>query len=136
MEGNFIPQEENMDTTDTDKSMLITVLSFVLSVYKMAMQNYFDIKAGNKMREYLRKIIHVKQIIKYLTTKTEILSVEVNEDDTIYTYGKLSILIYQDNVSAKWQDDNLYITIFDIDKIDDLLDEIQKDQTVLLNIAD
>ena len=127
MEGNNILQEENIGTTNTDKSMLITILSFVLRVYKMAMKNYFDIKAGNKMREYLRKIIHVKQIIKYLTTETEILGVEVNEDNTVYTYGKLSFLIDQDNVSAKWQDDNLYITIFDFHKIDDLLDEIQKD---------
>ena len=136
MEGNNNPQEDNIGTTDTDKSLLITILSFVLRVYKMAIKNYVDIKAGNKMREYFRKIIHVKQIIKYLTTKTETLSVEVNEDDTLYTYGKLPFLIYQDNVSAKWQDDNLYITIFDFDKIGDLLDEIQKDQTVLLNIVD
>ena len=109
MEGNNILQEENIGTTNKDKSMLITILSFVLRVYKMAMKNYFDIKAGNKMREYLRKIIHVKQIIKYITTETEILGVEVNEDNTVYTYRKLSFLINQDNVSVKWQDDNLYI---------------------------
>ena len=136
MEGNNNPQEDNIGTTDTDKSMLITILSFVLRVYKVAIKNYVDIKAGNKMREYLRKIIHVKQMIKHLTTKTETFSVEVTEDDTVYTYGKLSFLIYQDNVLAKWQDDNLYITIFDFDKIGDLLDEIQKDQTVLLNTVD
>ena len=136
MEGNNNPQEDNIGTTDTDKSMLITILSFVLRVYKVAIKNYVDIKAGNKMREYLRKIIHVKQMIKYFTTKTETFSVEVTEDDTVYTYGKLSFLIYQDNVLAKWQDDNLYITIFDFDKIGDLLDEIQKDQTVLLNTVD
>ena len=136
MEGNNNPQEDNIGTTDTDKSMLITILSFVLRVYKVAIKNYVDIKAGNKLREYLRKIIHVKQMIKHLATKTETFSVEVTEDDTVYTYGKLSFLIYQDNVLAKWQDDNLYITIFDFDKIGDLLDEIQKDQTVLLNTVD
>ena len=136
MEGNNNRQEDNIGTTDTDKSMLITILSFVLRVYKVSIKNYVDIKAGNKMREYLRKIIHVKQMIKHLTTKTETFSVEVTEDDTVYTYGKLSFLIYQDNVLAKWQDDNLYITIFDFDKIGDLLDEIQKDQTVLLNTVD
>ena len=86
MEGNKNLQEDNIGTTDTVKSLLITILSFVIKVYKVAIKNYFDIKAGNKMKAYFRKMIHIKQIIKYLTTKTETLSVEVNEDDTVYTY--------------------------------------------------
>ena len=56
-----------------------------------------------------------------------------NDGDTLFTCGPLSIVITDDNIVAHWDNGTQLEMIFDSHQIDVLLDDIYKDQTILLN---
>ena len=88
-----------------------------------------------KAANYLEQCAILSLIQKYFNVTLEPFQVQFNDDDTLFTCGPLSVVITDDNIVAHWDNGTRIEMIFDYDQVALLLDDIYKDQTILINAA-
>ena len=116
-----------------DKFVFNSLLNLVSRIYKAAIRNYSLTHQEMKAATYIRQCSILTLTQKYFNVTLELFQVQFNDDDTLFTCGPLSVVITEDNIVAHWDNGTQIEMIFDSNQIDVLLDDIYKDQTILLN---
>ena len=118
-----------------DKFVFNSIFNLISRVYQAAIRNYKLTHQRVKAANYLRQCAILSLIQKYFNVTVEPLQVQFNDDDTLFTCGPLSVLIKDDNIVAHWDNGTRIEMIFDYDQVALLLDDIYKNQTILINVA-
>ena len=116
-----------------DKFVFNSLFNLVSRIYKAAIRNYSLTHQEMKAATYFRQCSILTLTQKYFNVTLEPFQVQFNDGDTLFTCGPLSIVITDDNIVAHWDNGTQLEMIFDSNQIDVLLDDIYKDQTILLN---
>ena len=116
-----------------DKFVFNSLFNLVSRIYKAAIRNYSFTHQEMKAATYFRQCSILTLTQKYFNVTLEPFQVQFNDDDTLFTCGPLSVVITEDNIFAHRDNGTQLEMIFDSHQIDVLLDDIYKDQTILLN---
>ena len=116
-----------------DNFVFNSLFNLVSRIYKAAIRNYSLTYQEMKAATYFRQCSILTLTQKYFNVTLEPFQVQFNDGDTLFTCGPLSIVITDDNIVAHWDNGTQLEMIFDSHQIDVLLDDIYKDQTILLN---
>ena len=116
-----------------DKFVFNSLFNLVSRIYKAAIRNYSLTHQEMKAANYLRQCSILTLIQKYFNVTLEPFQVQFNDDDTLFIFGPLSILVKDDNIIAHWDNGTQIELVFDSNQVDVLLDDIYKDQIILLN---
>ena len=116
-----------------DKFVFNSLFNLVSRINKAAIRNYSLTHQEMKAATYFRQCSILTLTQKYFNVMLEPFQVQFNDDDTLFTCGPLSVVITDDNIVAHWDNGTQIEMIFDSHQIDVLLDDIYKDQTILLN---
>ena len=118
-----------------DKFVFNSLFNLISRIYQAAIRNYKQTHQRVKAANYLRQCTILSLIQKYFNVTLEPFQVQFNDDDTSFTCGPLSVVITDDNIVAHWDNGTRIEMIFDYDQVALLLDDIYKDQTILINAA-
>ena len=118
-----------------DKFVFNSLFNLISRIYQAAIRNYKMTHQQVKAANYLRQCAILSLIQKYFNVTLEPLQVKFNDDDTVFTCGPFSVVIKDDNIVAHWDNGTQIAMIFDYDQVALLLDDIYKDQTILINAA-
>ena len=118
-----------------DKFVFNSLFNLISRIYQAAIKNYKQTHQQVKAANYLEQCAILSLIQKYFNVTLEPFQVQFNDDDTLFTCGPLSVVITDDNIVAHWDNGTRIEMIFDYDQVVQLLDDIYKDQTILINAA-
>ena len=118
-----------------DKFVFNSLFNLISRIYQAAITNYKQTHQQVNAANYLEQCAILSLIQKYFNVTLEPFQVQFNDDDTLFTCGPLSVVITDDNIVAHWDNGTRIEMIFDYDQVAQLLDDIIKDQTILINTA-
>ena len=116
-----------------DKFVFNSLFNLVSRIYKAAIRNYSLTHQEMKAANYFRQCSILTLIQKYFNVTLEPFQMQFNDGDTLFTCGPLSVVNTDDNIVAHWDNGTQIEMIFDSNQVDVLLDDIYKDQIILLN---
>ena len=116
-----------------DKFVFNLLFNLVSRIYKAVIRNYSLTHQEMKAANYFRQCSILTLTQKYFNVTLEPFQVQFNDGDTLFTCGPLSVVISDDNIVAHWDNGTRIEMIFDCNQVDVLLDDIYKDQIILLN---
>ena len=116
-----------------DKFVFNSLFNLISRIYQAAIRNYKQTHQQVKAANYLEQCAILSLIQKYFNVTLEPFQVQFNDDDTLFTCGPLSVVITDDNIVAHWDNGTRIELVFDSNQVDVLLDDIYKDQIILLN---
>ena len=118
-----------------DKFVFNSLFNLISRIYQVAIRNNKQTHQQVKAANYLEQCANLSLIQKYFNVTLEPFQVQFNDDDTLFTCRPLSVVITDDNIVAHWDNGTRIEMIFDYDQVALLLDDIYKDQTILINAA-